>query len=863
MLKRKTSKPQVSEGGEERDDALEQYGTSAARFRRNLIIAAVVAVAAVIAVSAGLAYRQYREAQRASLSNLGSRAVVAAGVVNAAFAGDLAALQTMALSPAFVDQDVPRMTAYLGSVHRANGRLFNGGMAWIDSNGIVRISTTKQTSSAPIDVSDRVYFQRVLATGRPFVSGGLIGRSIGAPVVVVAVPTRSPGGRVSGVLVGSIRLSTGNTKRNALDLGYAGLEMVDRNGNEILSGLRPVANSALLAQMRRTPTAVVTGRGLSGRRGDVVAFAPAAVPAWSIVIDRPRSDVDAAARHSLFLQLGSVGAVALVVFAMVAFVVMRSRRDHRLQESRARAWTDLTRALAAAVTPEEVALAVISSLKTAFPKAMVVVVVDDIDGRREKYVADRLAWRIVLAKSQVMDEIASFATSRRQSIALDQTPAIKAAFASSGRRLRQLHCLPMHDASGRVIGGVALLRGVDEPLDRAEWALFDSIVLQGAQAFERSRRSAHDHGLALRLQRSLLPEALPDVPGMLLAGHYRAGSEGLEVGGDWYDAVRRRDGIVLLCVGDVVGRGVVAAMLMGRLRDAFRAHAYESSSPAEIIRRMRQHVMDEDVMITLACVALDPYSSALAYSIAGHPPPLLVDDAGTVTRLEGAASPPLGVTDVASVREEQRTIDGPATIVLYTDGLVERRGQSIDRGIDVLGEVVAADPLKPIVETIAGVADVLGAGTDDVALLVVRVTGEPVAFEIELLAGPGELSAFRRRLQAWLASRSIDSAAAGEIVLAVSEACNNAIEHGYGDGVGSVWVRVDDDGETLRASVRDRGRWREGPSGADRGRGIAIMEAVMDTATIETTAEGTEVVLERRRRSADTAPAGLTAGDSR
>ena len=105
MVKRKTSKPQVTEGGAaERDDALERYGTSAARFRRNLIIAALVALAAVIAVSAGLAYRQYRAAQRASLSNLGSRAVVAAGVVNAAFAGDVAALQTMALSPAFIDQ---------------------------------------------------------------------------------------------------------------------------------------------------------------------------------------------------------------------------------------------------------------------------------------------------------------------------------------------------------------------------------------------------------------------------------------------------------------------------------------------------------------------------------------------------------------------------------------------------------------------------------------------------------------------------------------------------------------------------------------------------------------------------------------
>jgi anti-sigma regulatory factor (Ser/Thr protein kinase) len=219
-----------------------------------------------------------------------------------------------------------------------------------------------------------------------------------------------------------------------------------------------------------------------------------------------------------------------------------------------------------------------------------------------------------------------------------------------------------------------------------------------------------------------------------------------------------------------------------------------------------------------------------------------------VTRLEGAAAPPLGVADVASVREETREIDGAATVVLYTDGLVERRGQSIDDGIDVLGEVVAADPLKPIDRTIAEVADRLGAGTDDVAFLVVRITGEPVTFDVELLAGPGELSAFRRRLLAWLERRSIAGGEADEILLAVSEACNNAIEHGYREGTGSVWVRVEEDGVTLRATVRDRGRWREGPSGAERGRGIAIMEALMDTATIETTTHGTEVVLERRHR---------------
>ena len=165
MTRRKTSKPQISQRTQ-RDDALEEYGTAAARFRRNLVVAAVVAVVAVVAVSAGLALHQYRQAQRASLSNLGSRAVVAAGVVDTAFAGDLATLQTIAVSPSFTGHQLPRMSAYLHSVDNQNGALFNGGMGWIDTSGIVRISTNSQ-KAARTDVSDRTYFRRVLATGRP------------------------------------------------------------------------------------------------------------------------------------------------------------------------------------------------------------------------------------------------------------------------------------------------------------------------------------------------------------------------------------------------------------------------------------------------------------------------------------------------------------------------------------------------------------------------------------------------------------------------------------------------------------------------------------------------------------------------
>ena len=240
-----------------------------------------------------------------------------------------------------------------------------------------------------------------------------------------------------------------------------------------------------------------------------------------------------------------------------------------------------------------------------------------------------------------MAEIASRATTQRQSLVLDRTPSLRRAVALSGRRLRSLHSVPLYGVAGDVIGGVALVRGSEEPLDPGEWALFNSFAEQSARAFERSRRSELDHDLALRLQLSLLPETLPEIPGVKLTGHYRAGAEGLVVGGDWYDAVRRRDGVLVLCVGDVIGRGIGAATLMGRLRDAFRAHTYETASPAEVVRRLLRHESGAEMMVTLVCASFDPYSGELVYACAGHPPPLLVDeDARTVTRLDRAIRAP-------------------------------------------------------------------------------------------------------------------------------------------------------------------------------------------------------------------------------
>ena len=250
---------------------------------------------------------------------------------------------------------------------------------------------------------------------------------------------------------------------------------------------------------------------------------------------------------------------------------------------------------------------------------------DTVEGSRQARTPKTPSWHRIAAMPGVLDEIANRAMARRQSLLLERVPALAPAFAASGRRLRALHCMPMVGGNGEPVGGLALVRSLEGPLEESDWALLASFAEQAAQALERSRQFEHDHDLAVQLQRSLLPDALPDGVGVALAGHYRAGGAGLEVGGDWYDAVRRQDGIFHLCVGDVIGRGIGAATLMGRYRNAFRAYAYECVSPAEIVRRLVRHV-DVEEMITVACVSLDPYSGEIAYSCAGHPPPLLIEE---------------------------------------------------------------------------------------------------------------------------------------------------------------------------------------------------------------------------------------------
>jgi anti-sigma regulatory factor (Ser/Thr protein kinase) len=353
------------------------------------------------------------------------------------------------------------------------------------------------------------------------------------------------------------------------------------------------------------------------------------------------------------------------------------------------------------------------------------------------------------------------------------------------------------------------------------------------------------------LQRSLLPEKLPKLPGLTLAARYEPGGAGVNVGGDWYDAIPLDDGRVGLAMGDVVGHGLEAASLMGQLRHAARAYALEGHSPPAVLDRLDRLVrsLPGAQMATLLYLVVDSDLRTVRFASAGHVPPLVVSPDGEPRFLEGAPNPPLGVFDSAGHKELTATLEPGSTIVLYTDGLVEQRGVSIDAGLEALRQA-ARDPADPVELCDHLVDSMLSIhpAHDDIAVLALQALpagAEPLHLEVP--TDPTRLRDVRRHLAGWL-RRSGASEEDVEIAqMACHEACSNAIEHGYAFGEGSFTIDAHVENGKVVLEVSDSGSWIDRPEGGlpHRGRGIALMEALMDAVQLSHDGAGTRVRMER------------------
>jgi serine phosphatase RsbU (regulator of sigma subunit) len=234
----------------------------------------------------------------------------------------------------------------------------------------------------------------------------------------------------------------------------------------------------------------------------------------------------------------------------------------------------------------------------------------------------------------------------------------------------------------------------------------------------QARQVQTTRAAAVALQRSLLPAKLPAVPGLEIASRYVPGGGG-EVGGDWYDVFDTPTGHVYVVVGDVVGRGISAAVMMGRLRTALRAYALQTDDPSDLLRRLDAHVrhFEPRGMATALCAVISPVSDQIVLSSAGHPPPVLTSPAAPADLVELPADLPLGVEPAFPRHSTTIALPPGHGLFLYTDGLIERRGVSLDAGLHRLCGAVWPGPADAVCGKV--MFELLGAeqADDDVAVL--------------------------------------------------------------------------------------------------------------------------------------------------
>jgi anti-sigma regulatory factor (Ser/Thr protein kinase) len=334
---------------------------------------------------------------------------------------------------------------------------------------------------------------------------------------------------------------------------------------------------------------------------------------------------------------------------------------------------------------------------------------------------------------------------------------------------------------------------------------------------------------------------------------YRSAQAELEVGGDWYDAIDLGDGRLAVAVGDVVGRGLAAAATMGQLRAAMAAAALAAAGPSETLDILDRYAaqLPGALCATAALAFVDTAAAELSYCRAGHLPPLVVTPDGAVKLLEGGGSWPFNVGREAPRPPAERVPFPPGSLLLlYTDGLVERRDESLQDGIERLAGFVARHWQLPLVDLERSLFAAMLEGrdrADDVAMVAVRSAGESQRIFAEAVpADPRLVRPLRHRFTAWLRQIGVGDDDVDDLVLATAEALANAVEHGSGnDPDRVVGLEAGAADGTITVAVTDSGVWKAGLDGflEGRGRGHTIIQALSDDLHVESDAHGTAVVL--------------------
>ncbi len=368
------------------------------------------------------------------------------------------------------------------------------------------------------------------------------------------------------------------------------------------------------------------------------------------------------------------------------------------------------------------------------------------------------------------------------------------------------------------------------------------------QALHRVHQVDQQRETALALQHAILgPAYLP--PGF--AVRYQAASRPLQVGGDWYDIVDLDDGRIGLVVGDCVGHGLSAATVMGQLRSACRALLLERPSPRVALAGLDRFAerLPGARCTTAVCAVLNPETGELVYSSAGHPPAIVMHADGSIRIIEDGRTIPVGVRPDRRRPEARLTLPARAVLLLYTDGLVERRHTGLDDGIAevcaLLRESRDAE-LEHLASQIMQRLAPSGGYQDDVALLLYR---HPGPLQIDFPADVNRLADVRNSLRNWLIRAEVDADQIHDVLIAAGEALSNSIEHGHRESPeGVIRLRATVGADVVRLTIVDSGTWKPPRSAAQRhrGRGIQLMQALMQDVTIDRETDGTTVHLTAR-----------------
>ncbi|MFN2459212.1 MAG: SpoIIE family protein phosphatase [Candidatus Velthaea sp.] len=445
---------------------------------------------------------------------------------------------------------------------------------------------------------------------------------------------------------------------------------------------------------------------------------------------------------------------------------------------------------------------------------------------------------------------AAIRTGELQSAGFDD-PVARRTFAQDDTHSRILEslsfgaaiCVPMRSGI-RTIGAIVLIHNESgrnfEPEDyeiARELARRATIAVENARAYDRERRVAD------ALQSAFLPATLPRIPGLEFDAVYAPAAGESAIGGDWYDAFQLADGRVVLSIGDVAGRGLHAAVVMGRVREAIRAFALQGLAPAQILAAAQRvlRLSEAASMVTAFVAVAHPLARTLTFSNAGHPPPLLAHPGGDIESLE-LEGIPLGIFEEIAPQQKSIALPDDALLVLYTDGLIEL-DRDVVGGLRRLREAVANAMRNGRLSAGAIYRELveMRPAADDIAVLTLatkRLAREPLM--LELSAVPESARIVRLALERFAAAYGFDADRRFALEVAAGEAVANAIEHAYGIGSGRFSVRAVETGAALEVEITDTGQWRA-PRNEGRGRGVPIMRALAADVHIESGAGGTVV----------------------